>query len=274
MKNVLKVLIVFVIAFCFCGCKSKDNKSTLGVWWWDDTLGSEYLDYAKENNVTEIYYCSDNFNNETASFIKKSNAYNIKVYWLAGEYKWLSNPFSLYQKIERYYEYQEQFPNNKFDGIHLDIEPHQDPDFNKNRKDLITRLIKLAKYLKENYSDITFDYDIPFWLHDTIYLDNEEKAAYSYMIDIANRVFIMSYRDDANSIYSVASEEVEYAKNKNKILILGVETKSDEGDNVSFMEEGKQYMNNEIKKVRKLIPENYGISIHQIKTWYNLKEEN
>ena len=58
----------------------------------------------------------------------------------------------------------------------------------------------------------------------------------------------------------------------NKIINLGVATKSNEGDNVSFQEEGKEVMKQEIEKLRKIIPNNFGIAIHHIKSWFDLKQ--
>ena len=265
------LFIAFNLFGCSCNCNEKKN--LLGVWWWNDTLDSDYLDFAKNNGVTEIYYCSDNFNIKTASFIEKANNLNIKVYWLAGEYKWLNDSKNLYTKIALYEKYQKEYPNKKFEGIHLDIEPHQNPNFDENREDLILSLIQLANDLSNDFNAIKFDYDIPFWFNDEISFDNNTKPAYAHMIDVANRVFLMSYRDSSEDIYSVSKDEIDYATKNNKTIFLGVETKSNEGDKVSFQEEGKKIMEEEISKVRKLIPNNFGISIHQIETWYILKEE-
>ena len=80
----------------------------------------------------------------------------------------------------------------------------------------------------------------------------------------------MSYRDSSQGIINVSKEEIEYAKENNKTIFLGVETKSNEGDHVSFQEEGKKIMMEEIEKLKKEIPNYFGISIHQIKTWYDL----
>lgn len=271
MKKLVLIIFICIISVFSFSCKSKDKINPKGVWWWDDTLSDEYLYFAKNNNVTEIYYCNDSFNENTSIFINKANSYGIKVYWLAGEYKWLDDSTNLYNKINKYEEYQKIY--TKFDGIHLDIEPHQSPDFDNNREKYILKLIELANDLKNTYNNIRFDYDIPFWFDDLILFNNENKEAYKHMIDISYRVFLMSYRDSAEKIYDVSKDEIEYAKKTNKILFLGVETTSNEGNNVSFQEEGKKYMDQEINKLIKMIPNSYGISVHQIKSWYVLKEE-
>ena len=85
-------------------------------------------------------------------------------------------------------------------------------------------------------------------------------------------IFLVSYRDNYQDIYSISKDEIEQAKENNKKLFLGVETKSDEGDNVSFQEEGKKVMEEEFANIRGLIPSDFGVAIHYIKTWYNLKQ--
>jgi len=266
--NLFLILILFLSVF---GCSCTIPHFTFGVWWWDDTLGDKYFEFVKENGVNEIYYCSDNFDAGTNLFIKEANDVGIKVYYLAGEYKWLSDSTNLHEKIDKYINYQSQY-SNKFSGIHLDIEPHQDPDFDIKRSELIINLINLANELKIRYSDITFDYDLPFWLEDIVSVNGEEKEAYKHMIDVADRIFLMSYRDDAEKIYEISKDEIEYAKSVNKKLVLGVETKSSEGDNVSFEEEGKEYMYEELYKLKRLIPKDFGLVIHHVKTWYELKD--
>ena len=281
-----KIIIIILIAVCLILAslgitialiRGRDTYNTpnscTGVWWWDDDLDIEpYLSFASDNDINEIYYCTSKFNEKTSNFIKHANSQNIKVFWLAGEYQWLDNEAKLIDQIEDYIEYQQSFPSTQFNGIHLDIEPHQNPNFDDNRYQLIYNLIDLANKLNTLYPDITFDYDLPFWLHDEINYNTISKPAYEFMIDIANRVFVMSYRDTYNAILDVAEEEISYAKNANKQLVLCVETYSTEGDKVSFYEEGKQVLIEEIKKLKAEIPNNFGIAIHQIKTWYELKE--
>lgn len=271
MKKLLSILIALFI-ITLCGCTQTEQKETFGVWWWDSELSESYLDFAQDNKVTEIYYCDSAFDEDTLNFIKSANDRKIKVYWLAGEYQWIYDSSSLYKKIERFIDFQNANKKHNFEGIHLDIEPHQSPDFHENRALLLEKLVSLVYDLSVDYPNIKFDYDIPFWIDDIITFNGKALPAYAHIIDYADRTFIMSYRDKAENIYDTAKDEVEYAKSVGKTLVLGVETYSTEGDKVSFMEEGKKYMNDEIAKLKTMIPENFGVSVHQIKTWYGLKD--
>jgi hypothetical protein len=231
-----------------------------------------YLNFAAENGINEIYFCSSEFGEETSGFIDSANKLGIDVYYLQGEYEWLDDSSSLIRKIENYREYQQTYPNSKFSGIHLDIEPHQNPDFENRREDLILNLIELANLLNKSYEDISFDYDIPFWLDDNITFNNLNRPAYQHLIDIADRVFVMSYRDTADAIINTASDELTYAQSIGKKIILSVECSSSEGDKVSFAEEGKKEMKQQLNILKERFGDDIGMSIHHIRSWYDMKE--
>lgn len=127
----------------------------------------------------------------------------MTVFWLSGEYQWIEDSSPLHEKISEYMVFQEE-SSFKFDGIHLDIEPHQHPDFEKQRTKLITDFISLTAELKNSYPNLYVEYDIPFWLHDEIQFDGETKPAYQFVIDNASRVTVMSYRDDYQIICDIA----------------------------------------------------------------------
>lgn len=248
---------------------------TLGVWWWwhSDINNPQYLDFLVANDVDEIYLCDDRFGTETADFINTCAQKNLRVYWLAGEYEWIENPEWLYEQMERFVAYQNAHPNSAFAGIHFDIEPGQHEEFAARRTELITGLCDLAYHIKTNYNQLNISYDIPFWLDDIINYHGEQKEAYKFMIDYASRIFIMSYRDSATKIYDVAKDEYNYAKLVGKPLFFGVETVySDEANQVSFYEEGKNYMYEQLNQLQNYTHEKCHIAIHQLRGWYNLHD--
>ncbi len=271
-KKIITALICAAFAVCLplAAC-NKPSGDVLGVWWWSDELGDEYLDFAKDNGVTEIYYCSDKFNADTQTFIGKAAAKNIDVYHLTGDYRWIENPAPLFAQMDKYSAYQRDY-SNCYKGVHFDIEPHQHPEFSARRGEIITAFVELTYELKERYPDVRIAYDLPFWLDDEVTAHGIKKPAYRHIIDNAYKVTLMSYRDTAEAIYNVSEEEITYAQATGKTINLGVETKSNEGDFVSFQEEGKAYMYAEIAKLREMLPDGYGVVIHHIKQWYDLKD--
>ena len=277
--TIVVVAVIVVGLVVFFNRESVDPPDTpqtedvLGVWWWNDDLGAEeYLSFAQQYGVNEVYYSSSEFGSKTRDFINKAKTKGMKVYYLQGEWQWLDDDTRLHEKIGKYKAYQEKYPNSQFSGIHLDIEPHQSPDFEVSRASLILKLIELANELKTMYSEISFDYDIPFWLDDNILFNDVSKPAYQHMIDIADRIFVMSYRDTAEKIKEKAIEELNYAKSLDKIIVLSVESSSSEGDNVSFLEEGRSVMIGELQKLKSELGDSIGLSIHHIKSFKDLKD--
>lgn len=271
-KQGLVLALMLSFSFLFCISCSGKQEQIMGVWWWNSHLGSEYLDFAVENGVNEIYYCEGNLDETSASFIASANERDIDVYWLIGEVEWLKNPQGLYDDIERFISYNNS-SSQKYSGVHLDIEPHQDDNFDQERQLLLYNFIDLIYNLKQSYPQLQFDYDIAFWLDDEITYKGVQKPAYQHIIDYADRTFIMSYRDSGEGMLSVADEELEYAKSINKTVVLGAETGDTEEDEiVTYFQEGREYMDKQLQLVKASITSNFGISIHHIASWFEMKD--
>jgi len=271
---VLIVLAVAVLAYAAHQTNPQNTTATtpLGTWWWNKNLDAdEYLTFAADNDVTEIYFCDYSCGDATANIVEKAHAKNITVYLLAGEKEWLNDRQGLDTVIANYQTFQNTH-DIKLAGIHLDIEPHQFDDFQANRATYLLQLVTIINENKTNYPDIKFDYDIPFWLDDEITYNGATKPTYQHILDTADRTFIMSYRDTAAKMQSVAQDEIDYATANHKTLFLGAETYSEEGDQVSYYEEGKTYMAEQLAELRQALPDNFGIAIHQIKTWHDLQD--
>ena len=246
--------------------------NTIGVWLWDENADDKYLTFAKENQVDEIYFCDSSFSDNTIQFIEKANNLGMKVYFLCGEYQWIEDSTNLKNLINQYIEFNAQNPNKSFAGIHLDIEPHQHPNFQNNKTLYLQKYIELVYDITTTFSTINFDFDIPAWFNTIISFDNRVQEAYMYVFDYADRVFVMSYRDTAETIISFASDEIDYARLTHKKLFLCVETGNEE-DKVTFKDETKEYMYAELNKLKELLNQEYGISIHHLKTWYDMKDK-
>ena len=246
------------------------NYNTIGVWWWNNKLDDSYIDFAKDNGVTEIYYYTSTFDNKTEKFITNAKSKNIKVYWLTGEYEWIEDDSELIGLISNFLYFQN---NSKFifDGIHFDIEPHQHPDFEEQREKILKKFLNLVVKIRKNFPSLFIEFDIPCWLDDIIEFDGQKLELYKHIINYSNRVTLMSYRDSSDNIYNFAKDEIIYAQSINKSINLGVETQNVNDDNVTFYEEGNKFMLSELNKLKKAIPENFGIAIHHIASWKNLK---
>ena len=240
------------------------------VWWWDNRLDETYLKFACEQGVNEIYYYASSFSDKISDFIRSASGKGITVYWLTGKYEWIEDYASLKEKLNAFLEFQTS-SEYKFEGVHFDIEPHQHPEFDARRAELITEFVGLTFAVKRDHPDIYFAYDIPCWLDDEITLNGVTRPAYEFIIDNADRVTLMSYRDSADGVLKFAEDEINYALSAGKVLNLGVETGKEE-DIVTFYEEGAEYMNGQIDLLRETAPAGFGIAVHHIRSWRELTE--
>ena len=97
-------------------------------------------------------------------------------------------------------------------------------------------------------------------------------------MDHSDGVVLMSYRDTAAAILETGREELALAKTRPCRVLFGAETgKTDEGDFVSFFEEGKAALKAELQKVRAVLAQTHlragsGISVHHVGSWQALRE--
>lgn len=269
MLIVLAVLTITAIVL-FATRDNRNSGVVNAVWWWDNRLDESYLDFAHDKGVKEIYLYASSFSERISDFLVRADALGMQVYWLTGEYQWIHDSAPLLEQLDAFRRFQQTAPV-PFAGLHLDIEPHQDPNFEQNRVACITALIALADTLQNKYPDLHIAYDIPIWLHDMITCQGVTKPAYAHMIDRASRITLMSYRDSCEEIYRSAEDEIRYAVQAGKPLDLGVETQPNDDDIVTFYEEGAGYMYRELASLREKLPSDFGIVIHHIKSWRELR---
>ena len=270
--------------------RSDDKSGALGTWWWNCALIknpeilSSRLDFLQQNQVTEIYFCIGNqvTDEEVRAFVKECGSRGMRVACLGGDAIWIMEENESYDDwYARFHEYQKNAAEDeKFYGVHLDVEPHQLSAYAQNT-DLCWQLY--AQYVKKAaemaHADGTLiELDIPFWLDDfKVSIDDKEWDLITYLTRTVDTITLMSYRDTARAMISVSNKELMLGHRNNCRVVLGAETYSLEGDAVSYMEEGKTYMYEELAKVyqdlsaRKLSG-GFGLAIHYVENWYKLKD--
>ncbi|EGK07656.1 fibronectin type III domain protein [Desmospora sp. 8437] len=174
-------------------------------------------------------------------------------------------------------------PDERFDGVNVDIEPYILPDFKTKKPHIQTAYLDLLEKMIQRRD--TAGYNIPFGPAIPRWYDSSENAAdipwrgeekwlSEHIQDISDYIAIMDYRDQAErpaGIIAQAQGEIDYAKKigKPRSVVIGVETKDiadgSDPETITFREEGRTYMERELDKVYTAFGNNpafAGIAMH------------
>ncbi len=186
----------------------------------------------------------------------------------------------------------------RFDGVNIDIEPYIAPEFKTDTPSLQLQYLDLLQIFMDRKkaagSGLSVGAAIPRWYDSSDFAKGiiwgapgKEKNQWlsQHVQDIVDYISIMDYRDQAEGsagIIAQAQGEIDYANEigKPNSVVIGVETKdiADGGDPevISFREEGRTYMEEELKKVESAFSgeESYaGIALHHYDTIRYLPSE-
>lgn len=226
-----------------------------GVWWWDigqihGETGEQYLCFLEKNGVTEIYLCVDGMRMsggsasyaEVRNFVRRAGGLGIRVAALTGEISWI-DPENSGFVMQRFADF------------------------------ILERAAPAARK-----AGLLLEWDIPFWLEDTVADANGTSTdLLELMAKTCDTLVVMAYRDTADGMYGISVEEIAAARKYGCKIVLGAESSSSEGEQVSFKEEGKAAMAVELRNLEKRLsadfPDgNYGLAVHHLTSWYLLKD--
>lgn len=261
---------------------------SLSTWLWDtatiQSKGNEILSFLEKHQVNQVFLQVNNKIPSTGykAFIAKATSKNIKVHALDGAPDWVGSKGETHVKsfFDWVKAYQKQaLPNERFAGIHLDVEPYLHSSWNANYSKAVISYQTLLTNAKKYSQELTLPLgaDIPFWFDEKTYNNKLGKGDLaSWVIRTVDYVSIMAYRDQAtgpNGIIELAKNEVLFATSLGKPVIIGVETgKSEEANYVSFYEEGQTYMFQQLEKVRATYSTpNVSFAIHYLHSWMAMK---
>lgn len=167
-------------------------------------------------------------------------------------------------------------PEERFDGINLDIEPHILDQWDTQRDQLLLQYLDLGQALMElkrkSGQILAVGPAIPFWL-DGIVLEwnGEKKPVSEHVIDTYDYVALMDYRDHAagrDGMISHAESEMKYAGKVQRKVVIGVELTPNEIRKVSFNHLGEKDLKRELALVEKAFgrePAFSGFALHHFR---------
>lgn len=133
-------------------------------------------------------------------------------------------------------------PEEHFDGIHFDIEPHLLPQWEDERDRLLLGFLDLGRAIVDQRQgsgqDIPIAPDIPFWL-DSIVLEWEghTRSVAEHVIRLFDSVTLMDYRNVArgsDGLIAHATLEMDIAARLGRRVVIGIETGDGELPKTSF----------------------------------------
>jgi len=133
-------------------------------------------------------------------------------------------------------------PDQRFDGVNVDIEPYILPQWSTQRDRLLRLYLDLGRALMELKRSSTVSFPvgpaIPFWF-DGITLDwnGSNKPVSGHVFDIYDYAAIMDYRDHAegrDGLIALAAGELASASRAGRKVKIGVEISKGEPQKISF----------------------------------------
>lgn len=256
-------------------------------WLWDTALikksGPDVLSFYKNQGVNVIYLqINRNINSlYYKDFIRQAGAIGIEVHALDGNSAW--SLVAQRPKLTTMFKWIENYQatagaNEKFKGIHVDIEPYLLSQWTTNQKSLISQWQSNVLYMVQRANDLQLPIaaDLPFWLNNFKVPDGTSTLS-SWMIKQYDSVTLMSYRDTGTGVFNAAKAGLQEGAALGKKVFTGVETNNTpEGDTISFYEEGADYMNDELVKLVELAGTYSsfgGIAVHDYTGWKALVEQ-
>ncbi|EFI67359.1 Uncharacterized conserved protein, probably secreted [Lysinibacillus fusiformis ZC1] len=292
MKRQLKVwtaLIVIMISSLALSSGKVDAMSIQekATWLWDTSLimddQEKILLFLEHNDVNKVYLQIDQgiASNDYKHFISNASHRGIRIYALDGAASWVSAEGSrsqdeLFNWLHTYNENSTE--SEQFSGVHLDVEPYLNSGWSLHQAQTIESYQALIMKASEKASQLqlTLEVDMPFWFDEVQYNNQFGKGLLAdWVIDHTDSVTIMAYRDAAKDIISIVEHEIAYASTVNKSIVIGVETgASEEGENITFYDNGEAFMNEQLILVQQHFSNNdafHGVAIHYVENWMTMR---
>ncbi|NOV03781.1 amidase [Paenibacillus sp. LMG 31457] len=267
------------------------SSTSLSTWLWDTSKivsDQESIIHNLVNNNVKVLLLQIDTTLEQKhykEFISKATANGIRVHALDGAPGWVANNGTTLQQIFLKWlnNYQESASSNeKFSGIHLDVEPYEHEQYEDNTNEFLEEYQSMMMTFR-NQADplqLEFGIDIPFWFYGVQYNTKYGSGNMAeWLCKNVEFITIMAYRDAAtgtNGIMGISAAEMKLFEKYKVKGTIAVETGrlAEEYQFVTFYEEDKAYMNQQLELVYQNYKDNpafHGIAIHHYDSWMTMK---
>lgn len=242
----------------------------------------EIIDFAKENNLNFLYTRLDRTKNFSVykDFVEKAHAAGIEVHAMGGHPTWALQKGE--KRMKMFVDYVTNYnasvsKEQQFDGIHLDVEPYTLQEWSEDKNAVMKTWkdnMELFVDEVEQKSNLETSVSLAMWLDDHETPGQPNLSFSKWVIKQLDHTAIMAFRDSSEGpggIVDVSKEEVAFANNLGKDIIISVEMqKMEEAPHISFYEEGEEEMVTELDKTENALEENssyQGEVVHSYEYW-------
>lgn len=275
-----------VVLFCL-GAAGPAQALSKALWMWEEDTyallespdkAREAIGFLRRQGVDTLYLYADAQGGRNllvaqpqlyARLLGQLHRQGLQVHALLGSwplhterYIFPENRGQALQMVQRVLDYNQQAqPDARFDGINLDIEPHVLDDWASRREEYLQMFLSVSEAwmaLKRQMNQtLQIGPAIAFWL-DGIEVRHAGrlKPASEHLQDIYDHVVLMDYRDHAlgpDGILSHARQELDYARQIGKRVLLGIETSPSDIRKLSFNHMKPEQMAHELQLVRQAL---------------------
>lgn len=242
----------------------------------------EIIEFAKENNLNFLYTRLDRTKNFSVykDFVEKAHEAGIEVHAMGGHPIWALQKGE--KRLKMFVDYVTNYNSSvseeqQFDGIHLDVEPYTLQEWSEDKKAVMNTWkdnMELFVDKVEDNSNLETSVSLAMWLDDHETPGQPNLSFSKWVIKQLDHTAIMAFRDSSEGpggIIDVSKEEVAFANNLGKDLVISVEMQEmEETPYISFYEEGEEEMITELDKTEDVLEDDssyQGEVVHSYEYW-------
>jgi hypothetical protein len=233
----------------------------------------EVLRFFKDKRIDTVFLYADAYRGRNLlveqpqryrRLIRRAHAAGRRVYALLGSgylnterYVLPPHHAAAVAMLQRVLDYNKAAaPDERFDGVNLDIEPHILDEWDSHKLELLASFLDMSQALMDakarSRQAIEIGPAIPFWL-DGIELEwhGKRRPVSEHVQGLYDYVALMDYRDHADGgdgLVAHALDELRYGESIGKRVLLGVETAPNEIQKVSFNHLAESDLERELAK--------------------------
>ncbi|CAH8769976.1 SGNH/GDSL hydrolase family protein [Paenibacillus dendritiformis] len=282
------LLLLIVSAALMAGFTQADEPQQATWVWQAERIVSDpeqLLSFAKNNQIDVMYLHIHPDVPESAyrQFVRQAAKEGIEVHALAGDPTWALPEYrgrmmDFLHKIQHYNA--QAAEDERFRGIHLDIEPYVLPQWEEDTNEIIHAWMdNLDVFLEAGRKEgsLEFGVDIPVWFDGYAGTDPSDASLTESVMKRFDYTTLMAYRHELegdNGILALIREEMAIGDRLGTKVLVGINAKPMPGEeHTTFANQGAAAMNDALKQIGASLAghSSYGgTAVHDYRYWNDL----